>query len=170
MLRQNGISRAQETDRCGIRCRHETSSAAAPERSFVQEPLSVPRIVRVVLTDGFTVARTGVYPVVLPLVRSSCSIHIQATRQRSPSKSHESAEALASKAFPPREPGNPATGSAKRFRADQQIYFERCGAGGQADDALPNTATRWLSFSSDRRLVGRIIRRELQLAPRPTPS
>ena len=45
-------------------------------------------------------------------------------------------QALTSKAFPPREPGNPAAGSAKGSGLDQQIYFKRCVAnGGRVDDA-----------------------------------
>jgi hypothetical protein len=45
-------------------------------------------------------------------------------------------QALTSKAFPPREPGNPAAGSAKGSGLDQQSYFKKCVAnGGRADDA-----------------------------------
>jgi hypothetical protein len=45
-------------------------------------------------------------------------------------------QALTSKAFPAREPGNPAAGSAKGSGLDQQIYFKRCVAnGGRVDDA-----------------------------------
>ena len=47
-------------------------------------------------------------------------------------------QALTSKAFPPREPGNPAAGSAKGSGLDQQSYFKRCVTnGGQVDDAPP---------------------------------
>ena len=47
-------------------------------------------------------------------------------------------QALTSKAFPPREPGNPAAGSAKGSGLDEQIYFKRCLAnGGQVDEAPP---------------------------------
>jgi hypothetical protein len=47
-------------------------------------------------------------------------------------------QALTSKAFPPREPGNPAAGSAKGSGLDQQNYFEKCVAnGGRVDDASP---------------------------------
>lgn len=47
-------------------------------------------------------------------------------------------QALTSKAFPPREPGNPAAGSAKGSGLDQQSYFKRCVAnGGRVDDAPP---------------------------------
>ena len=47
-------------------------------------------------------------------------------------------QALTSKAFPPREPGNPAAGSAKGSGLDQQKYFEKCVAnGGRVDDASP---------------------------------
>jgi len=37
-------------------------------------------------------------------------------------------EALVAKAFPPREPGNPAAGSAKGSGRDQQVYFKKCVA------------------------------------------
>jgi hypothetical protein len=47
-------------------------------------------------------------------------------------------EAFTSKAFPPREVGNPAAGSAKGSGLDQQNYFKRCVAnGGRVDDASP---------------------------------
>ena len=47
-------------------------------------------------------------------------------------------QALTSKAFPPREPGNPAAGSARGSGLDQQNYFKRCVTnGGRADDAPP---------------------------------
>ena len=47
-------------------------------------------------------------------------------------------EALTAKAFPPREPGNPAAGSAKGSGLDEQIYFKKCVAnGGRVDDAPP---------------------------------
>jgi hypothetical protein len=47
-------------------------------------------------------------------------------------------QALTSKAFPRREPGNPAAGSAKGSGLDQQIYFQRCVAnGGRVDNASP---------------------------------
>ena len=47
-------------------------------------------------------------------------------------------QAFTSKAFPPREPGNPAAGSAKGSGLDQQSYFKRCVAnGGRVDDASP---------------------------------
>jgi hypothetical protein len=49
-------------------------------------------------------------------------------------------QALTSKAFPPREPGNPAAGSANGSGLDQQIYFKRCVAnGGRVDNILPKT-------------------------------
>ena len=44
--------------------------------------------------------------------------------------------ALAAKAFPPREPGNPAAGSATGTPEDYRRYFEKCVAnGGHMDDA-----------------------------------
>jgi hypothetical protein len=47
-------------------------------------------------------------------------------------------QALTSKAFPPREPGNPAAGSAKGSGLNQQNYFKRCVTnGGRVDDAPP---------------------------------
>jgi hypothetical protein len=45
-------------------------------------------------------------------------------------------EALTSRAFPPREPGNPAAGSTKGSGRNQQQYFNQCVAnGGKVDDA-----------------------------------
>ena len=47
-------------------------------------------------------------------------------------------QALTSKAFPPREVGNPAAGSAKGSGLDEQNYFKKCVAnGGRAPDASP---------------------------------
>ena len=47
-------------------------------------------------------------------------------------------QALTSKAFPPREPGNPAAGSANGSGLDEQNYFMRCVTnGGRVDDAQP---------------------------------
>ncbi|SDS11348.1 hypothetical protein [Bradyrhizobium canariense] len=37
---------------------------------------------------------------------------------------------LVAKAFPPREPGNPAAGSAKGTAQDQRSYFSKCVANG----------------------------------------
>jgi hypothetical protein len=46
--------------------------------------------------------------------------------------------ALSAKQFPPREPGNPAAGSAKGSGRSQHEYFNKCIAhGGKVDD---NTA------------------------------
>jgi len=43
--------------------------------------------------------------------------------------------ALTAKQFPPREPGNPAAGSAKGSGRDQRAYFDKCVAnGGKVDD------------------------------------
>jgi hypothetical protein len=43
---------------------------------------------------------------------------------------------LLERAFPPREPGNPAAGSAKGTAQDQRNYFKKCVAsGGNMDDA-----------------------------------
>jgi hypothetical protein len=43
--------------------------------------------------------------------------------------------ALAAKQFPPREPGNPAAGSAKGSGRARQDYFNKCVAnGGNVDD------------------------------------
>ncbi|HVX79627.1 MAG TPA: hypothetical protein VHB49_26125 [Bradyrhizobium sp.] len=51
---------------------------------------------------------------------------------------------LVAKAFPPREPGNPAAGSAKGTAQDQRDYFNKCVAnGGNMDDAADkNTNTK----------------------------
>jgi hypothetical protein len=44
--------------------------------------------------------------------------------------------ALLAKAFPPREPGNPAAGSSKGSAQDERDYFNKCLAnGGNVDDA-----------------------------------
>jgi hypothetical protein len=49
--------------------------------------------------------------------------------------------AMLAKAFPPREPGNPAAGSAKGSGRDQRVYFKRCVENnGKMDDA-PIAAT-----------------------------
>jgi hypothetical protein len=46
--------------------------------------------------------------------------------------------ALTAKAYPPRETGNPAAGSAKGTGSDQQNYFRRCVTnGGNMDDDAP---------------------------------
>ena len=43
--------------------------------------------------------------------------------------------ALTTKQFPPREPGNPAAGSASGTGRDQRAYFNQCVAnGGKVDD------------------------------------
>jgi hypothetical protein len=43
--------------------------------------------------------------------------------------------ALSDKAFPPRQTGNPAAGSAKGSARDQRAYFTKCVAnGGKMDD------------------------------------
>jgi hypothetical protein len=43
--------------------------------------------------------------------------------------------ALTAKQFPPREPGNPAAGSAKGSGRDQYAYFNKCVAnGGKVDE------------------------------------
>jgi hypothetical protein len=42
--------------------------------------------------------------------------------------------ALTAKNYPPREPGNPAAGSAKGSGADQKAFFDKCVSnGGKAD-------------------------------------
>lgn len=44
-------------------------------------------------------------------------------------------ESLTAKAFPPRQIGNPAAGSAKGTARDQRAYFNKCvDAGGKVDD------------------------------------
>ncbi|QPF95334.1 hypothetical protein IC761_27700 [Bradyrhizobium commune] len=43
--------------------------------------------------------------------------------------------ALMTKQFPPREPGNPAAGSAKGSGRDQQAYFDKCVANGGKIDS-----------------------------------
>jgi hypothetical protein len=39
-------------------------------------------------------------------------------------------DALVAKTFPPREPGNPAAGSAKGSGRDEEAYFKKCVANG----------------------------------------
>ncbi|WP_246667372.1 hypothetical protein [Bradyrhizobium macuxiense] len=47
-------------------------------------------------------------------------------------------DALVARAFPPRQPGNPASGSARGGAKDQRDYFNRCVAnGGKMDDDTP---------------------------------
>ena len=47
-------------------------------------------------------------------------------------------QALTTKAFPPRVPGNPAAGSAKGTGQSQRDYFNKCVAnGGNMDDGAP---------------------------------
>jgi hypothetical protein len=44
--------------------------------------------------------------------------------------------ALTDKAFPPRQAGNPAAGSAKGTAQDQRAYFSKCVAnGGKVEDS-----------------------------------
>jgi hypothetical protein len=46
--------------------------------------------------------------------------------------------AMRAKAFPPRQPGNPAAGSAQGSGSDEQAYFKKCIANGgnpPSDDA-----------------------------------
>lgn len=44
--------------------------------------------------------------------------------------------AAVAKAFPLRQPGNPAAGSSKGTGKDQRVYFEKCvGNGGKVDDS-----------------------------------
>ncbi len=45
-------------------------------------------------------------------------------------------DSLVAKAFPPREPGNPAAGSAKGTAQEQRDYFNKCVTnGGNMDNA-----------------------------------
>ncbi|WP_420970378.1 hypothetical protein [Bradyrhizobium sp. B120] len=47
-------------------------------------------------------------------------------------------DALVARAFPPRQPGNPASGSARGGGKDQRDYFNKCVAnGGKMDDDTP---------------------------------
>jgi hypothetical protein len=51
-------------------------------------------------------------------------------------------DSLVAKAFPPREPGNPAAGSAKGTAQQQRDYFNKCVTnGGNMDDAA-NKSTK----------------------------
>ncbi|SCB27077.1 hypothetical protein GA0061098_1004226 [Bradyrhizobium shewense] len=50
-------------------------------------------------------------------------------------------EAAVAKAFPPRQIGNPAAGSAKGTAKDQRAYFQKCVANnGKVDDAPAEAA------------------------------
>lgn len=47
-------------------------------------------------------------------------------------------DALVARAFPPRQPGNPASGSARGGAKDQRDYFNKCVTnGGKMDDDTP---------------------------------
>jgi hypothetical protein len=70
------------------------------------------RVALVCFTIGLT---TDVASAVSPEVAKKCS-------------------ALTAKAFPPREVGNPAAGSAKGSGADEQDYFRKCVANGGKPD------------------------------------
>lgn len=49
--------------------------------------------------------------------------------------------ALTAKAFPPREPGNPAAGSTKGTGQSEQDYFDKCVTnGGTTDDGAKKQA------------------------------
>jgi hypothetical protein len=64
---------------------------------------------------------------VVPMTNSAEAISVEVAKQ---------CEALTAKAFPPREVGNPAAGSAKGTGADQQAYYKKCVAnGGKMPDA-----------------------------------
>lgn len=48
---------------------------------------------------------------------------------------------LTDKAYPPRQVGNPASGSAKGTAQDQRVYFNKCVAnGGKVDDDVSKQA------------------------------
>jgi hypothetical protein len=50
-------------------------------------------------------------------------------------------KALTDRAYPPREPGNPAAGSAKGSGQAAQDYFQKCVANsGKMDDTAPKQA------------------------------
>jgi hypothetical protein len=50
-------------------------------------------------------------------------------------------QTLSEKAFPPRQIGNPASGSAKGTALDKRNYFSKCVAnGGKVDDSAPKDA------------------------------
>ena len=66
---------------------------------------------------------------ILAHINASSAITVEVAR-----KCH----ALTSKAFPAREAGNPAAGSAKGSGLEQQSYFKRCVTnGGRVDDPSP---------------------------------
>ena len=50
-------------------------------------------------------------------------------------------DALVAKAFPPLQPGNPASGSARGGAKAQRDYFNKCVAnGGKMDDDAPSSS------------------------------
>ena len=56
---------------------------------------------------------------VAPLVGSASAVTVEVAKK---------CDALTAKAFPPRELGNPAAGSAKGSGAAQQAYYKKCVA------------------------------------------
>jgi hypothetical protein len=49
---------------------------------------------------------------------------------------------LVAKEFPPREPGNPAAGSAKGTAQDQRAYFSKCVTNGGNMDSSADKTTK----------------------------
>ena len=50
--------------------------------------------------------------------------------------------ALVAKAFPPRQPGNPAAGSSKGTAQDQRSYFQKCVENGGNMDATADKSSK----------------------------
>jgi hypothetical protein len=68
-------------------------------------------------------------PIALPTGASAISVDVA-----------KKCNAMLAKAFPPRQPGNPAAGSTKGSGLDQRNYFNKCVANnGNMDNASDNT-------------------------------
>ena len=68
-----------------------------------------------------------IFALVLPTTNSTFAITAELARK---------CQALTAKAFPPRERGNPAAGSAKGSGRDQQAYYGKCV---ENDGKVPDT-------------------------------
>ena len=67
-----------------------------------------------------------------PMATGASAISVEVAKQ---------CQTLTDKAFPLRQAGNPASGSAKGSAKDQRTYFSKCVAnGGKVDDSGPKEA------------------------------
>ncbi|MGY4478074.1 hypothetical protein [Bradyrhizobium sp. USDA 3364] len=79
------------------------------------------------VTNGFAMAAAVM--VVSSAIAPAHAIDVQVAR---------ACDALVAKAFPPRQPGNPASSSASGNAKVQRDYFNKCVAnGGKMDDDAP---------------------------------